>query len=351
MNSGKSLNELELPDWESMPTIGASETNSSPVHLLTQIALNGRDYWIVRLQDGAMAKIEIPMMSHDIVQGIAKHTPEYLLAWLEKMDNGARAQAYIAFKRRIATDRRLSEFWAWLALANFKRYWAKSSLTVSDSIWRCTRLPSKPSNMAPAARAAYFKKVRQHASALAELLAETRFDRIFKTALEDADLNKTLDAELYRWGDDEQEDGHVVAYLVDPHGKYRFDHDYPESALCSTLHAVLDWTYWDDQWDGSIFGSSAPIVQQNSASTPIIYFTCMLHDWFLRYGVEIPFPLLATLTNVALELNVDKQVDEEVVRKQVRRHQKRRSGRGSDDSDDSGQNHRDWENSVLLDPF
>jgi hypothetical protein len=40
-------------------------------------------------------------------------------------------------------------------------------------------------------------------------------------------------------------------------------------------------------------------------------------------GVTLPFPILATITNVALQLSDEEAVDEEAVRKQVRRYEER----------------------------
>jgi hypothetical protein len=87
----------------------------------------------------------------------------------------------------------------------------------------------------------------------------------------------------------------------------------------------MDWTYWDDNWDGGIWSTSAPIAQANSERMPIIYFCCTLFDWFKQNGVEVPFPILATVANVALDLTADNLVDEDNVRKQVRRYQKRKA--------------------------
>lgn len=282
-------------------------------------------------------------------------TPAYLLAWLERM--GDKLPDRIAkFKRKVCVDRRMGPFWGWLSTVRFKGHDSlRSSLSVTDSMLRATRIPGFPGNLTPAQRETYFKKIRVHAEALIELLRGSKFDHEWMQEIHDETLAKPLEKALYSWGDDESDEGHTVAYQVTPEGSYRHHYDYPRNVLTGTLADLLEWTCWEDNWDGNWFGSSAPIAQVNCGSAQTIYFCCTLHDSFRRHGVEIPFPILATVANVALDLPADKQVDEDTARKQVRRYQERlrkaRADRPEAFDGAPGQNAVDWDDSVLSDPF
>lgn len=209
--------------------------------------------------------------------------------------------------------------------------------------------------MTPTQREAYFKKIRAHAEALQALLEGTRFDKPHMAEVPDKELDKPLRKALDNWGEDEAEEGHVVAFQVTPEGRFRHHYDFPENVLTNTLFEVVAWTYWDDGWDGGIWSTSAPIVQANSESTPAIYFCCTVHGWFHEYGVDMPFRVLATVASVALDLPANKQLDEDAVRKQVRRYQvrvaKQRAERPDAFEDVAGQNFEDDGDSVLSDPF
>jgi hypothetical protein len=114
-------------------------------------------------------------------------------------------------------------------------------------------------------------------------------------------------------------------------------YDYPECALVEMLVDLIAWTHWDDQWDGNPLTSSASIVQANRRSAKTIFFTCTMFGKFNRDRIPVPFSLLATLANVALELPEQAQVDEDSVRKQVRRFQAKQAKRVNErlDSDDA----------------
>jgi hypothetical protein len=226
----------------------------------------------------------------------------------------------------------MRDFWAWLRTVRFsKRDMLRNARTVADEITRCTRMPGKPGNMSPAARKRYFEHVRKCVVELQKLLSDTRFDRdggIGERELTEDDLDKPL-AHFFsaRGLGDRSGDGPdtaVIAFEGDASGAARMlDWNYPASALTAILSEVYEWTLWDDQWDGGIFSSSAPIVQAGTERARTNYFTCMLYRWFERHGVAIPFPLLATAANVALRLPPETQLDEDAARKQVRRFQVR----------------------------
>lgn len=283
-------------------------------------------------------------------------SPQYLLDWIERVrDKSNFPKTYLDYLSMLATDRRMSDFWDWFAeLAPAKYRHVRAGTTVGAAIWRLTKLPGKPSNMTPAQRSTYFDKVRKHALALMELLRETKFDCSDMRELTEEELDKPLASKLGSWGEDENDDGHVVAFTVTPDGAYEMRYDYPNSNLTNTLWELYEWTHWDDQWDGAIFTSSAPIVQVNAESARIVYFTCSLYDWFSKYKMEMPFPVLATVANVALALGANEQVDEDAVRKQVRRYQERVAKQKADNPpafEGNGQNFEELDNSVLSDPF
>jgi hypothetical protein len=99
-----------------------------------------------------------------------EHSPEHLLDWLEKYGKQLPPDA-INVKRKLCTDRHMAEMWTWLRSARFKNYDKfRSSLSVSDQIYRSTNLPGKFGDMTPTKGEAYFKKVRSHAEALIALL-------------------------------------------------------------------------------------------------------------------------------------------------------------------------------------
>lgn len=277
---------------------------------------------------------EYPPRPAALVKGIPEHSPEYLAAWVAKMRERGAADRLIGFADTLATDSRLAEFWSWIATlqaAQKRAYSIGSSIGIAMQVRRATRLPGKPGDMSPKRREAYFAKVRKHAYALQELLSDTRFDNDYSSEVSDENLEKPLDRALDSWGEDEPDEGHVVAFLVTPEGKFRLHYSYPESALCNTLTDVVSWTHWDDAWDGSVLGTSAPLAQPNSEGARTIYFTCVMHHWFKRSGAEIPFKHLASLAEVALDLTPEEQVDEDTVRKQVRRYEARKTERDSEE--------------------
>ncbi|MEO5811996.1 MAG: hypothetical protein ABIU96_02450 [Rhodanobacter sp.] len=305
---------------------------------------------IAQMEDMSATHLHTPMSSR-----FPQHSVQHLIEWIAWVrGRGSFSDARLDILAMLATDLRMRDFWDWLATLPASARLGRDALTVSQTIRRLTHLPGKPSNMTPAQRTIFFEKVNKHVLALIELLRETKFDCFNMHELSEDDLRRRLKDELYSWGDDEDDDGHVVAFTVAPDGIFRMPYDYPLSHLTDTLWSVYEWTSWDDQWDGNIFTSSASIVQSDAKSTPIVYFTCSLYEWFSRYRVEIPFPILATAANVALAIGPDDQVDEETVRKQVRRYQSRRAKCRANHPmafDDDGQNPPKFDDSVLSDPF
>jgi hypothetical protein len=255
--------------------------------------------------------------------------PSDMLAWLQRMDEGPKAskvkgQFPLRLFDLLLTDPRMREVWEWHARdrAGKPDSVMTSSLALCSDVARATVLPGKPGNLPPKEREKYLLQVREHAQALINLLKDTRFDgHIHGDEIPEGDLLKKVQQDLQPWSD--QDDGRVVAYYVDEDAVYSLGWDYPASHGVIHLRDLVEWTYWDDCWDGSFLKSSAPIAQANSASSKIVYFTCTLHSQLRRWGMTIPFPVLATLANVALKLPVASQVDEEAVRKQVRRFEAR----------------------------
>ncbi len=339
-----------------MPYADAVQGGQSPL-FVTKIDLHGATYYIVKRADGSLGRLQHSYpLGAAIVQGIPENSRKYLQDWIEQVEpRGNFSVGVLDFKRKLLNDARMRGFWEWFERLEHKsvRY-LLSSLSITESLWRATKLPGKPGNMTPKQREAYFESVKKHTYALAELLQDTIFDGGHERLVTDEELYKPLDEALRKWGDDESDDGHIVAFRVTPYEKYNLSYDYPRCALVESLLELIEWTYWNDQWDSRFWGSSSPIVQSNSRSTPIVYFTCSVFDSLSRDGIEIPFPILATVTNVALDLSVEDMVDEDTVRRQVRRHQARVSVRDkawSGASLEGGQNLTELDDSVLFPPF
>lgn len=312
-----------------------------------------RDGLVVTLPSGSAELL--PTQEAERREVPQRQSIQFLKQWIVRY-KGNFSKYRVDFLQALVDDSRMREFWDWLENTPFTcAPILCSSVSVGEAIHRATRLPNFPGNITPAQRAAYFDKVRKHSRALMELLRGTKFDRTDMRELSEEELEAPLAKKLWNWGDDEDDSGHIVAFAVTPDGEYEMPYDYPRSSLTETLAELHEWTHWEDQWDGNFLASSAPIAQANSSSTRVIYFTCSLHDWIKRQGAEIPFPILATVANVALNLGADEQIDEEAVRKQVRRYQARRTKSESEHQNafdnDAGQNLEKLDDSVLSDPF
>jgi hypothetical protein len=192
-------------------------------------------------------------------------------------------------------------------------------------IERATVLPGKPGNYPPKERAAYMLRVRKHAEALIELLVGTTFEGGGPVGdyISDDDLPEEVRRQLQSRGVDEEPDGRPETFWVDREGIRRTHYFYPWSAITDLLGEVVNWTYQDDYVSPGGTISSAPIQHARSASTNIIFFNCTLYQSLDQNAAAMPFSVLATIANVALQLPADECVDEDAARKQVRRFQAR----------------------------
>jgi hypothetical protein len=280
----------------------------------------------------------------------SKCSPAYLLDHVASFRSRHGNLRQLDELERLATDERMGQFWDWLASATFTHLdTLRNATTVARAIARYTRKPGKPGNLSRKRRAEYFERVRKCALELETLLSGTRFDRagwgFGQKDLSETDCERPLESffEDRGIGNIDGPDCGVVAFYGTMSGtRELLDHNFPESHLTDTLRRAYDWTFWDDWWDDNFFLSSAPIIQSETERSMVSYFTCMLHDWLKGYGVDIPFPVLATVANVALRLPPDAQADEDTVRKQVRRYQQRMGGKtwlaALDEKEKSGQN-------------
>lgn len=235
--------------------------------------------------------------------------------------------AYQDMVERLCNDRRMTPFWEWYqSAANEEIHSMASGRFLAMQWWHSTRMPRKPGNLSPASRKRYFAQVTKHAGELISLLQGTIFDRTFGARMSEEDLASTVDHFLRNHTPSEGEESHFLTIEVDMEGAKLHDEAFTEGALTSTLERLIAWTRQTDHWDGMVFSTSDPIAQPNSVRTPALYFTCTLFDWFQSRRLPIPFPLLATVTNVALDVPAETQVDEDTVRKQVRRYQARIRG-------------------------
>lgn len=258
-------------------------------------------------------------------------TPTDLADWLSKIADKL-PKKKVTLYQRLAIDERMREVWEWHDGIRDKLHRAQGGGSVSFVLMveSAMRMPGKPGNMSPKQRTQYLESVRHHAQALIELLGDTRFDCAWDGAkmidteeegIEEKIGERVLSAQSFV--DSESGGGDIpVAYSATPNGLYQLPWDHPESHLTEILHEVCAWTHDDDYWGrGGLVSSRG--IRQTGPRARVIRFNCMLYEAFARVGIEMPFPLLATVANVALELPADRQTDEDTVRKQVRRHLKR----------------------------
>lgn len=293
--------------------------------------------------------------------------PVEIKEWFDRIpEPGEGPQGYpqfVAFVEKLATDLQMLDFWRWhqaeeAAILNkrkafgkhklavivddkpkiieqdIRESWHGGALSVCFAARDATHLPHKPGNMTPGQRKMYFEKVRKHVNALMKLLGETCFDRgpsgpdgETLRELDEEELALPLEDAFKLWGKYEDNE-HVFAFVVRNSTIYEFPLDYSETHFMEFLHGVNEWTELDDYWT-DLLRSSKPVTQANTANAKVIYFTRTIYTKLRRYGLTVPFNLLASLTNVALDLPADQMVDEETVRKQVRRYEQKLAERES----------------------
>ena len=185
-------------------------------------------------------------------------------------------------------------------------------------------MPGKPGGFSTKRRADYLLKVRKQAQALAELLADTRYDcwrddgedvsdeenyeMQFASDLQSAlNFTRSESTEL------------LLAYKIDGLGVNKLPWDFPHCHLVDLLNEVVSWTHESDYWGRGFQSSKA--IRQSGPGSRTIYFNCTFYEGFLRRtGVEIPFEILANIANTALELPFDDIISAETARKQVTRY-------------------------------
>jgi len=260
----------------------------------------------------------------------AKWAPVDMVDWMSKVEGSLSAASWET-NMLLITDERMRSVWDWHSLTcqRVKRELHRTSSSLALSIERAMMFPSKPGNMTKKKREEYFRKVRMHAIALQTLIQDTRFSSnsagwsgMESTPIDPDELTDVVVKDLQSWGHGDDDQGHVVAYLVTSDEVSRLPWTFPESHLYDQLEDLLEWTSWDDNW-GNLLVSSAPISHANTSNARTIFFTCTLFQSLAGKGANIPFTHLATLANVVLKLPITDQVDEDTVRKQVRRYQER----------------------------
>lgn len=277
-------------------------------------------------------------------------TPPDLSDWLSNFADKFPNEDLTLFQR-LATDQRMREVWAWHEDVRDKVHGYRRSgpLHFVLKVESAMRMPGKPGNMPPKQRAKYFETVRRHAHALIELLSNTCYDRPWDNATQ-IDTDETsiekkigkyvlsaqsyLDFEAGRADITDLENitaTHIissahnitVAYKATDDGLYEMPFDYPDSHLIEILYEICAWTREDDYWDRAGMISSKSI-RQTGLNARVIHFNCTLYEALLRVGIKVPFPVLATVANVALDLTEDQQIDEDTARKQVDRYLQRK---------------------------
>lgn len=261
-----------------------------------------------------------------------KWAPPELATWID-MNAIHLTPRHCAVFRRLATDARMKPVWEWYGtvqdtLGPHDEHDDLSVVSLASMVLHATLMPGKPGNLPPKEREKYLEEVRHHVECLIDLLSETRFDNHFEKGRR-VDVNEKGVEQLIgesvtrlHYCARDEDIGILKAYYADSDGLYQRPYDYPYSHLTEILMYVLNWTNKEDRWDRRLTASSKPI-KQTGEHARVIYFNCVLHESLSSYGVDIPFQMLATLANVALNLPPDQQADEDTVRKQVRRYMER----------------------------
>ncbi len=298
---------------------------------------------VVRLADGSHA-VAVPLPQ---IERERECSTSALRAWKAKIRDDDPRHSFLDL---LIFDDRTEEFWAWVR--TIKPAWWRNVSTTTDLLRRATMLPQKPGNLSPRQREDYFKRIRELAYELHEMLCGTRFAHAPEDEISDEKLSESLEKALGRWGEDEPEEGRIVAFRVHSNGVVNsLDYDFPESALTDTLFNLIAWTTWDDHWGRSIFHSSAPIRQANSRGTRANYFACTVWQWFHDHGVSIPAGVLANIADVCLQTGPDDPIAEDSVKKQIFRYKSRTKPKEAAFIDTEGQISIDGQDFVLSQPF
>ena len=187
--------------------------------------------------------------------------------------------------------------------------------------------PGKPSDMPPKQRAAYLEKVRKHAEALMELLADTQFDRhIFHHGATSIDPDKLEEKVLSDFRSAvsfsrSEMGGIMLAYETGDDGEvYKHGAFFPDSALVNTLSDLVEWTKLDDHHD--LLFSAKPVKQSGIRGRKSAYLA-KLYVSLKRENLDMPYTHYASAANVALDLDADEELDEDSARTQINRMLKR----------------------------
>lgn len=215
--------------------------------------------------------------------------PVDLISLLDHVDNLDRlGRSYpeekFALARLLACDERMREVWEWHERIrdNQRPNDEWHSMDFVLLVREATTMPDKPDSLPPKQRAPYLKSVRRHAEALISLLGDTYYDR-----------------------------ANAIFYTHPP--------DYLDRHLVATLRQVCAWTRDCEYREQEGMPPRSPI-RRTGPGVRVVNFNCKLYEALARREIEIPFPILATVANVALELPENQQIDEDTARKQVRRH-------------------------------
>jgi hypothetical protein len=261
-----------------------------------------------------------------------KYVPPDLVEWFEAIEQEISGPVLDIY-RRLICDARMSSVWRWYKRSTRfppssypEGHVGTSPYLFCWHVRAAMVLPPKPGDMPPKERSKYLIDVKRHAKALAALLVDTRFDA---TADDSPSLSVDELAVPLRqavspsWPGNE---GPVFAFHVDGSTVRSAGSGYPETHLVEQLRHVVSWASAPDGWGRKGEKSSEAITRSRTAGSRVSYFTRTLYDSLSRCGYSIPFAILATLANVALELGADESVDEDTVGKQVGRYRKRIAG-------------------------
>lgn len=215
--------------------------------------------------------------------------------------------------RHLRQDNRMQEVLDWFASIPQLAQYPRMSLHRFLSLVRdAMRMPGKPANMPPGRRAAYFDRVRKHAEALQKLLQDTEYDRHDEGEdIPDDQIYQYIDAGLFEARANDCDPDQY--YKISRYGMTSLPSDYPWCDLSLMLSGLIEWTD-EESCCGDRYFMPARVTSSRAQ-----YFNCTMFELFLRWtGQRMPFGILASLAEVALELPEPMDVD--TVQKQVQRY-------------------------------
>jgi len=230
--------------------------------------------------------------------------------------------------KRIITDPRMETVWAWFRRATGNRYHGDLRF-----VWETCRkgvayLP-KPDSLTKTERSIYLKRVSLAARELFELLDGTEMmpsKAVFeRTTLDELGSPEKTPFVSYNFGDDDEDDDPIPGWLTlvatNREGWWVM-----KNGVQGFLGVMLtDVELWANNYDDSMTTYLPSPGSKNARST---YFVLRAQSVFDIYRCMPTVPILTTLANVALGLDVESEISEEAIAKILQRHPGRHRRQG-----------------------